>query len=268
MRVNTNPGALPRVPRAVALGTFDGVHCGHRGLVARAYGTGLVPTVVTFDPHPRRVLGRAVSLITTLDRRFELLADAGAADVLVAAFTEEVARMSAEDWAEQVLRPIGTERVIVGEGFRFGVRAAGDADTLRRLGFAVDELPLQAGASSSRIRAHIAAGELAAAAGLLGRPFELEGRATMAPQPGRVHISPEPGTAVPAPGIYAGRALGWPVLATVAGDGPVEVRVAAPVAVRCPVLLRVELPCDAVTSPPGPSRLGRLSHPFVYGMAS
>lgn len=264
MRVSADPGTLPPAPRAVALGTFDGVHRGHRALVARAYGTGLVPTVVTFDPHPRRVLGRAVTLITTLDRRLELLADAGAADVLIAPFTEEIARTSAEDWAEQVLRPIGTERVIVGEGFRFGARAAGNAETLRRLGFTVDELPLRAGASSSRIRAHIAAGELTAAARLLGRPCELEGRATMTPGPGRVRISLELGAAVPAPGTYAGRALGWPVLATVAGDGSVELRVAATVAVRCPVRLRVQLPCDAMTSPPRPSRLGRLSHPLSF----
>lgn len=261
MSVSADPGALPRVPRAVALGTFDGVHCGHRALVGRARGAGLVPTAVTFDPHPRRVLGRPVRLISSLDRRLELLADAGAADVLVAPFTEEIARLSAEDWAEQTLRPIGTERVIVGEGFRFGARAAGNADTLRRLGFAVDELPLQAGASSSRIRAHLAAGELAAAAGLLGRPFELEGPATMAPQPGKVCISPEPGTAMPPPGTYAGRALGRPVLVTVAADGPVEVRAAAPVAVRCPVRLRVQLPCDFVTSLPGPSRLGHRTPP-------
>src|SRR6185312_14023487 len=92
MRVSADPGTLPPAPRAVALGTFDGVHRGHRALVARPYGTGLVPTVVTFDPHPRRVLGRAVTLITTLDRRLELLADAGAADVLIAPFTEEIAR--------------------------------------------------------------------------------------------------------------------------------------------------------------------------------
>lgn len=175
MLVHSHPAALSRRPRAVAVGTFDGVHTGHRALLRRTGTGGLVPTVVTFDPHPRLVLGRPVDLIAPLPRRLQLMADAGITDVLGVRFTEQVARQAPQEWAEQVLRPMGTPRVVVGEGFRFGARAAGDAGTLRDLGFAVEEVCLQGGASSTRIRQLVAAGEISGAARMLGRAVELEG---------------------------------------------------------------------------------------------
>lgn len=112
MFVCSDPGALDVQPRAVALGAFDGVHVGHRALLDRARATGLVPTVVIFDPHPRLVLGRGVTLIVPLARRLELLEQAGITDTVVLPFTRQVAAMAPEEWAEKVLRPIGTRRVV------------------------------------------------------------------------------------------------------------------------------------------------------------
>ena len=95
MRIAHAPSQLERQPRAVAIGTFDGVHRGHRAVLRAAIDSGLAPTVITFDPHPRIALGNRVELITTLERRLELLADAGVADTLVAAFTPELMRLDA-----------------------------------------------------------------------------------------------------------------------------------------------------------------------------
>jgi len=245
--VSSDPAALAVRPRAVALGTFDGVHVGHRALLDHARATGLTPTVVTFDPHPRVVLGRGVALIAPLSRRLELLEQAGITDTVVVPFTREVAAMAPEEWAEQVLRPIGTRRVIVGEGFRFGARAAGDAATLRRLGFDVDEVALAGGASSTRVRQLVAAGALTAAGRLLGRPVEIEGAAS----PGgsrRLRLAPDSGMSLPPSGTYAGEVLGLPVLDVVVDDGQVELRSTQPLPQDPPPRIRVRLPRDAVPS--------------------
>ena len=85
MRIAHAPSQLERRPRAVAIGTFDGVHRGHRSVLRAAIDSGLEPTVITLDPHPRIVLGNRVDLISTLERRLELLAEAGVADTMVAA---------------------------------------------------------------------------------------------------------------------------------------------------------------------------------------
>jgi cytidyltransferase-like protein len=128
---------LARTPRAVALGTFDGVHLGHRRVIAAAVESGLTPTVITFDPHPRRVLGYAVEQLSTLERRLELLAELDVADTLVVEFTLETQRIEAEDFAEQYLQAIGAEVVVAGEDFRFGHRRRGDLALLGELGFDV-----------------------------------------------------------------------------------------------------------------------------------
>ena len=245
MFVCSDPAVLAVRPRAVALGTFDGVHVGHRALLDRARGTGLTPTVVTFDPHPRIVLGRGVALIAPLSRRLELLELAGITDTVVVPFTREVAAMAPEEWAEQVLRPIGTRRVVVGEGFRFGARAAGDASTLRRLGFVVDEVRLAGGASSTTVRQLVAAGALTAAGRLLGRPVEIEG--TASPRGRRkFRLTPDPGMALPPGGTYAGHVLGLPLLHVVVEDGQVELRSSRPLPLDPPPRIRVRLPRNAV----------------------
>jgi len=197
-------------PRAVAIGTFDGVHRGHRAVIAAAVDSGLRPTVVTFDPHPRVTLGNQVELLSSLDRRLELLADAGAEDVLVVEFTPAVAALAPEEFVHDVLLAIGAELVVCGTGFRFGRRRAGDAELLRRLGLDAREVPLVEGVSSTLIRQHAHAGEVEAAAALLGRPLEVEGMVVSGDQRGgtlgfpTANLAVDPSLLVPGFGIYAG----------------------------------------------------------------
>jgi riboflavin kinase/FMN adenylyltransferase len=143
---------LPARRRTVAIGSFDGVHRGHRLVLETARAAGQEATVVTFWPHPRLVLGNRVELLSTLQRRLELLDEAGAQEVLIVDFTAEVAALPAEEFAEAVLRRIGTTTVVVGENFRFGRGAAGDVGVLEQLGFEVRLVPLLDGVSSTRIR--------------------------------------------------------------------------------------------------------------------
>ena len=210
MTVAGHPGELDSLPRAVAVGTFDGVHLGHRAVIRAAVDAGLRPTVVTFDPHPRTALGNTVELLSTLDRRLELLHECGIADVLVVEFTPETAELSAAEFARDVLGAIGAQVVVAGEGFRFGRGREGDCDLLRSIGLDAREVPLVPGVSSTRIRAHVKAGELEAAAGLLGRPFEVDGVVVGGDRRGgtlgfpTANLRVEPTLLVPAYGIYAG----------------------------------------------------------------
>ena len=128
---------LPAGERAVALGSFDGVHLGHRRVVDAARVAGSTTTVVTFWPHPRLVLGNRVELLSTLERRLELLEATGVDEVLVVEFTAELARLEPHEFAESLLRRIGARVIAVGENFRFGRGAAGDIKTLAALGFDV-----------------------------------------------------------------------------------------------------------------------------------
>ncbi len=104
MKIAHAPSQLERQPRAVAIGAFDGVHRGHRGVLQTAVDTGLAATVVTFDPHPRIAFGHRVELITTLERRLELLEEAGVEATLIVGFTPEVMRLEPEAFAEEYLR--------------------------------------------------------------------------------------------------------------------------------------------------------------------
>jgi len=198
------------VPRAVAIGTFDGLHLGHRAVVRAAVDAGLRSTVVTFDPHPRTVLGNRVELLATLERRLELLAECGVDDVLVVEFTPEVAALDPEEFARRVLLDTGAEVVVAGEGFRFGRRREGTLELLRRLGLDARQVPIVAGISSTRIRQHAHAGEMEQAARLLGRPLEVEGLVVSGDQRGgtlgfpTANLRVPPDLLVPAYGIYAG----------------------------------------------------------------
>ena len=214
MTVARRPEELETRPRAVAVGTFDGVHRGHRQVLRAAVDAGLTPTVVTFDPHPREVFGYQVELISTLERRLELLADAVIEDVLVVEFSEETAQTEPEEFAERVLRGIGAEVVVVGSGFRFGHARRGDVVLLRELGFDARTVPLVEGISSSTIRQVVHAGEVDEAARLLGRPVEVEGPVVHGDARGGILGFPTANLRVPASllvpafGIYAGEALG------------------------------------------------------------
>jgi riboflavin kinase / FMN adenylyltransferase len=214
MNVAYRPAELEPARRAVAIGSFDGVHLGHRRVLEAARMPKRRFGVVTFDPHPRAVLGRGVELLSTPERRLELLAAAGVDDVLVLRFDEHFAALSAEEFADDVLRAAGVEAVTAGETFRFGRGRAGDLALLARLGFEVRRVPLVDGVSSSRIRALLAAGDVADAARLLGRPAEVEGTVVRGDARGRelgfptANLDVRPDLLVPPDGVYAGAALG------------------------------------------------------------
>jgi riboflavin kinase/FMN adenylyltransferase len=201
-------------PRAVALGTFDGVHLGHRRILDAARAAGPTSTAVTFDPHPRVALGYGVELLVPLERRLELLGEAGIEETLVVDFDLELAQLSPEAFAERVLRPIGTEVVVAGSNFRFGRGRSGDLEQLRALGLDARAVPLVEGVSSTRIRDLLRAGEVERAAGLLGRPAEVTGTVVAGDARGgtlgfpTANLRSEPGLIVPGYGIYAGAADG------------------------------------------------------------
>jgi riboflavin kinase/FMN adenylyltransferase len=214
VKIARSPAEVERRPRAVAIGTFDGVHRGHQAVFAAASGTGRTPTVITFDPHPRIALGNRVDLITTLARRLELIEKADIETTLVAAFTPELQRLAPEEFAERYLRAVGVEIVVAGADFRFGVRRSGDLALLARLGFEVLVAPEVEGVSSTAIRAAITDGDVGTAARLLGRAFELDGTVVAGDQRGgtlgypTANLLLEPELACPRFGIYAGSALG------------------------------------------------------------
>ena len=201
-------------PRAVALGTFDGVHVGHRRVLDAARAAGPTPTAVTFDPHPRVALGYGVELLVPLERRLELLGEAGIEETLVVDFDLELAQLSPEAFAERVLRPIGSEVVVAGSNFRFGQGRAGDLEQLRGLGFDARAVPLVEGVSSTRIRDLLRGGEVERAAAMLGRPAEVAGTVVAGDARGgtlgfpTANLRSEPGLLVPGYGIYAGAADG------------------------------------------------------------
>jgi riboflavin kinase / FMN adenylyltransferase len=214
MRIAHSPEELERKPRAVAIGTFDGVHIGHRAVVQGAVEAGPTPTVLTFHPHPRDVLGYRVEQLATLERRLELLAALGVAETLVVAFTPELAELEPEAFAESYLLTIGTEIVVAGAAFQFGHRRAGDLALLERLGIKTSTVPLVEGVSSTEIRRLITAGEIRAAARLLGRPVEVEGTVVSGDARGgtlgfpTANLRTDQALIVPEFGIYAGEARG------------------------------------------------------------
>lgn len=214
MRVARAVSELEPAPRAVAVGSFDGVHLGHRRVLQAAIDVGLRATVVTFYPHPRTVLGNQVDLLATLERRLELLEAAGVDETLVIAFTLELAEYEPEEFGERILRPIATEVVVAGETFRFGRARRGDLALLERLGFDVRRVPLLEGVSSTRIRQLLQAGEIEQAAGRLGRPSEVEGVVVAGDARGgtlgfpTANLRVDPELLVPEYGIYAGAAAG------------------------------------------------------------
>jgi riboflavin kinase/FMN adenylyltransferase len=199
--------------RAAAIGTFDGVHRGHRRVIDAARAAGLRSVVVTFDPHPRTAFGARVELLVPLQRRIELLEAAGVDDVLVLRFDGGLASLSPQEFAADVLQAAGIEVVTAGDGFRFGRGRSGDLNLLRELGFDVRPVPLVDNVSSSHIRGLLHAGEVANAATLLGRPPEVEGIVVHGDHRGRLlgfptaNLQTPPDVLVPKLGIYAGAAL-------------------------------------------------------------
>ncbi len=214
MKVARDPTELRPGERAVAVGSFDGVHRGHRRVLDAVHAAAPPSTAVTFWPHPRAVIGEGVELVSTLERRLELLENARVEEVLVLPFTHELAQLGPEAFSDEVLRRIGTKIIAVGENFRFGRGAAGDVALLRRLGFDVRSVPLVEGVSSTRIRRLVAVGEVEPAARLLGRPAEIEGTVVRGDERGArlgyptANLDVPPDLLMPANGIYIGAALG------------------------------------------------------------
>ena len=199
-------------PFAVAIGTFDGVHLGHRRVIEAALATALPVRVLTFQPHPRVVLGNFVEALATLERRLELLAELGVAETTVVEFTLDVAKLEPEEFAAAHLADATV--VVAGEDFRFGRKRRGDLELLEQRGYEVLPVPLLEGVSSTEIRHSLHEGDVQAAARLLGRPPELDGIVVGGDQRGgtlgypTANLAVEPGLLVPAYGIYAGAALG------------------------------------------------------------
>ena len=214
MRVASSPHELGVGERAVALGTFDGVHLGHRRVIEAALAAGLQAAVVTFDPHPRAALGNRVELISTLGRRLELIESLGVTETLVLPFTPDLSLQTPEEFARNVLEPMRARVVVAGANFRFGRGRSGDLALLAELGFDSRPVPLVEGVSSSRIRQLAGTGEVGRAAKLLGRPLEVEGTVVAGDARGGTLGFPTANLAVPSDllvpafGIYAGEALG------------------------------------------------------------
>ena len=208
----------------VTVGVFDGVHRGHRAVIGRtvelARAAGRRAVVVTFDPHPLSVVrpDAAPLQLSTVEHRLDLLAGLGVDATLVLPFTAELSGQSPEDFVRTVLAEgVNAARVVVGQNFRFGHRAAGDIATLRALGpaygFEVEGLQLSGEDvrwSSTEARRRVADGDVEAAAHVLGRSHRVEGVVVRGDQRGRTigyptaNLVTPPETAIPADGIYAG----------------------------------------------------------------
>jgi riboflavin kinase / FMN adenylyltransferase len=207
------PDVKPRA-RRVAVGTFDGVHLGHREVIAGA------DTVLTFDPHPASVVApaHAPRLLTTLQRKAELVASLGVEELVVIPFDREFASRSAQEFIDEVLvGTLGATHVSVGENFRFGHKAQGDADLLRAdERFETRVVPLLEVdgevVSSSHIRGLLLGGAVEYADQLLGEPFVVEDEVAHGDKRGRdlgfptANLVPRDGYVVPGHGVYACRA--------------------------------------------------------------
>ena len=225
----------------VVIGNFDGVHLGHQHVLAtareQADADGLRVVAVTFDPHPMAVLrpDHAPVMLTDLASRSRLLAAAGADDVYVIRFSREIASWTPEEFIARILvGALHARHVVVGANFRFGRRAAGDLDTLRRAGrtsdFEVHGVDLDGGPqvwSSTYVRTCLAGGDVEGAAEALGHPYAVTGEVIEGDRRGRELGFPTANVAVdvavPADGVYAGwlRADGSPLPAAISvGTNP------------------------------------------------
>jgi riboflavin kinase/FMN adenylyltransferase len=213
MKVTWLPDAEPR-PRHVAVGEFDGVHLGHREVIAGA------DTVLTFEPHPRAVVApdAAPKLLTSLDIKADLIAGLGVRELVVIPFDRSFAAQGPQAFIDSVLvEQLRAERVSVGENFRFGHKAEGDADLLRRQdAFEARVVPLVEVdgeiVSSTHIRGLVVAGDFEQANRFLGSPFQLRGTVVHGDERGRelgyptANLVPDNALVYPGNGVYACRA--------------------------------------------------------------
>ena len=224
MRVASLPDVEPGSgPRRVAIGTFDGVHLGHREVIRGS------DTVLTFDPHPLAVIHPEATpkLISTFNVKRDLIAGLGVDELVVIPFDNGFASLTAEEFVREVLiERLGAVQVSVGDNFRFGQRAQGTPDFLREHGdFETRVAPLVEAAgetiSSTQIRGLVAAGEVAQAAKFLGGPFLFEGEVVTGDRRGRelgmptANVVPDERYVVPGHGVYAAWAHGYPAAVNV-----------------------------------------------------
>lgn len=219
-------GSTPRRRSVITVGVFDGVHRGHQVIVAEAVRRARaleVPAVaVTFDPHPISVLRpeMAPAMLTTIDRRAELLGEVGIDHVVVIPFTRQLSEQAPHEFVHHVVvQGLNASEVVVGSDFRFGHKAAGDVPLLRELGdrhgFAVEGVGLVGDGrerwSSTGVRRRLLDGDAAGAAAILGRPHRVDGTVVHGDHRGRQIGFPTANVAVPFPiatpadGVYAGR---------------------------------------------------------------
>jgi riboflavin kinase/FMN adenylyltransferase len=215
MKVTSLPDAEPRA-RHVAIGTFDGVHLGHRAVIDDA------DTVLTFEPHPLSVIHPSAlpKLIMPFQIKRDVIEGLGVKELVVIPFDEEFASIEAEDFISSVLLDrLGAETVSIGENFRFGKKAKGDPEMLRaRDQFDTRVVPLvEVGdetVSSTRIRALLAAGEIDEANECLAAPFLLEGEVVSGDERGRelgvptANLVPDDSLVIPGHGVFAAFAHG------------------------------------------------------------
>src|SRR3954470_15639975 len=208
------PDATPR-PRRLAVGEFDGVHVGHRAVIAGA------DSVLTFEPHPRTVVApeSAPKLLTTLEQKADLIAGLGVGELIVIPFDGDRMKQTAEEFIErELIERLQATWVSVGENFRFGNRARGDATLLAQQSAfetrVVEMVELDGEiVSSTHIRGLVSTGQVAEAARLLGAPFGMRGIVRHGDKRGRTlgfptaNLVPDPALAVPDHGIYACRAI-------------------------------------------------------------
>jgi riboflavin kinase/FMN adenylyltransferase len=206
-------------PRSLAIGTFDGVHLGHRAVIRGN------DTVLTFDPHPMSVIRpeAAPKLLTPFPIKRDLIAGLGVKELVVIPFDRSFSQQSAEDFVQEVLiGRLGAERVSVGENFRFGKGARGTDELLRSHSeFETRVTPLVEvegeTVSSTQIRGLVAAGEVKEAAAFLGGPFLFEGEVAEGDRRGRelgmptANLMPDDALVCPGHGIYAAWARVNPV---------------------------------------------------------
>jgi riboflavin kinase/FMN adenylyltransferase len=214
---------VERRERRVAVGTFDGVHRGHREVIAGS------DSVLTFEPHPVTVVApqHTPKLLTTLEIKAELIASLGVEELIVIPFDAEFAARSADDFVDDVLvGALGATQVAIGENFRFGHKAKGDPRLLaadERFATVVHPLLEVDGeiVSSSHIRGLVLAGEVAQASHFLGAPFQLRGEVTHGDERGRelgfptANLVPEEDLACPGHGVYACLADGRPAAVSI-----------------------------------------------------
>lgn len=228
LSISNVTGGLPEGARrtqgiSLAIGFFDGVHLGHlevvRQAVALARQQGLVPAVMTFDPHPRVVLGHGSqyqTVLTPLADKLQLLSEIGVEAAYTVHFDRTFSEVTAEQFVNSIISPLGVKTTVVGFDFSFGHRGEGNAESLRLYGNGEIQVHVVSPVfldgdkvSSTRIRDRLSAGDCSEASHLLGRPYEIKGEVVHGQARGRLlgfptaNVLPEQPYVIPRAGVYA-----------------------------------------------------------------